>query len=145
MAAMASAHGAHGLVGWLRGLVNTTKAPACGYNAVSSRHTPRHEEHGEPRTATTQRQPRKHGSALQCALCAPHGACNGVYTSNTLLHGLAQPSRPHHGVVPSMRRGSKTRPFWPFLCDFDPTSNGRQRPPWRRRMARLGSLVGYEI
>ena len=141
---MASAHGALGLLDWLRDLINTTKAFACCYNAVSSRHTPRHEEHGRPRTATTQRQPRKHGSALQCALCAPHGACNGVHTSNTLLCGLVQPSRPHHGVVPSMRRGSKTRLFCTFWCDFDPTSNGCQRPPWCRRMALMGSLIGYE-
>ena len=52
-AAMASAHGALGLLNWLRGLIDTTKALACCYNAVSSHHTPRHEEHGRPRTATT--------------------------------------------------------------------------------------------
>ena len=43
-----------------------------------------------------------------------------------------------------MRRGSKTRLFWPFWGGFDPTSNGHQRPPWCRRMALMGSLIGYE-
>ena len=45
---MASAHVAHGLLDWLRDLINTTRMLACRYNAILSRHMPRHEYHVDP-------------------------------------------------------------------------------------------------
>ena len=71
------------------------------------------------------------------------GAPVALFHGYTTIHGACCGC--NNGAVPRVACGGTctTVAFWPFRDHFKPTSNGHQRPPWRRRMACLGLWIGY--
>ena len=62
----------------------------------------------------------------------------GVSHTHLRHHGV-----PQRGAVSRMRTDPKGALRAVFLAVSDQTLNGHQRPPWRRIMAFLGSLMAY--
>jgi hypothetical protein len=144
---MVPQHGALGLIGYSRDLVDTMKPLSRHYDAIGSRDARLHCEHVgygmKLQTGSHKGMEIRHGCVLR-APCSAETQCRNSYIRNTPDGGLVCLRMRRHAT--QRKRAGRCRNGANLIIFgyFEPTSNGHQRPPWCRSMAFSGSLVTYE-